>query len=225
MSKDPAVLFYTGDFLNGSIDLTFEERGQYITLLCLQHQKGHLSEKTIRLSVGSVSVDVLKKFTLDIDGNYFNARMDDEIQKRSHFIETRRVNGGKGGRPTKANDKPNGYPLAKANEKLIENENDNEDINESINNYKAEFENFRKLYPGSKRGTDTEFDNLRKKHKDHKAVIPILIDSLNKQIETRIKLKDRAMFVPEWKHLQTWINQRCWEEEIEISQKTIKLAL
>ncbi|MEI7513709.1 MAG: hypothetical protein WCJ74_03765, partial [bacterium] len=76
MSKDPAVLFYTGDFLNGCMDLTFEERGQYITILCLQHQKGHLSEKTIRLSVGSVSVDVLKKLSQDESGNYFNERME-----------------------------------------------------------------------------------------------------------------------------------------------------
>ena len=69
--KDPAILFYTGDFLNGCTDLTFEERGQYITLLCLQHQKGHLSEKTIRLSVGSVSVDVMAKFLKDETGLFF----------------------------------------------------------------------------------------------------------------------------------------------------------
>ena len=129
MAKDPAILFYTGDFLNGCNCLTMEERGQYITLLCVQHQTGHISEKTIRLLVGSVSVDVLKKFIQDTDGNYFNERMQKEIEKRMQFIETRRDNGSKGGRPKKANvipnGKPNGYPNAKANEKLIENENDN----------------------------------------------------------------------------------------------------
>ena len=45
--KDPAFVFYTGDFLTGVIDMTMEERGQYITLLCLQHQKGHFSKKTL----------------------------------------------------------------------------------------------------------------------------------------------------------------------------------
>ena len=45
MAKDPAFVFYTGDFLNGVIDMTMEERGQYITLLCFQHQKGHISQK------------------------------------------------------------------------------------------------------------------------------------------------------------------------------------
>lgn len=122
MAKDPAILFYTGDFLNGCTDLTLEERGQYITLLCLQHQKGHLSEKTIRLSVGSVSVDVLKKFIQDKEGNYYNERMEEEIEKRQHFLDTRYFNGKKGGRPTKPNRKPNNKPT----DNLPENDNRND---------------------------------------------------------------------------------------------------
>lgn len=140
MSKDPAILFYTGDFLNGCTDLTMDERGQYITLLCLQHQKGHLSEKTIRLMVGSVSIDVLKKFIRDNEGNFFNERMQSEIEKRMQFIQTRIDNGQKGGRPKKANGKPNGYPNGKANENLIENENENEVIIKSSNG--IDYENF-----------------------------------------------------------------------------------
>lgn len=122
MSKDPAILFYTGDFLNGCTDLTFEERGQYITLLCLQHQKGHLSEKTIRLSVGSVNGDVMKKFTKDEDGNFYNVRMDEEIDKRQHFLDTRYFNGKKGGRPLKANSKPNSKPKQNLPEDINGNE-------------------------------------------------------------------------------------------------------
>jgi hypothetical protein len=48
MSKDPAVLFYSSDFLTGTLLMNYEERGQYITLLCLQHQKGHLTEKELK---------------------------------------------------------------------------------------------------------------------------------------------------------------------------------
>jgi len=135
MAKDPAILFYTGDFLNGCTDLTFEERGQYITLLCLQHQKGHLSEKTIRLSVGSVSVDVLKKFKQDENGNYFQNRMEEEIQKRLHFLDTRYFNGKKGGRPLKANRKPNKKPNRKPKENLPEDININENRNRIDNEW------------------------------------------------------------------------------------------
>lgn len=131
--KDPAFLFYSGDFLTGVVDLTMEERGQFITLLCLQHQKGSLSEKTIRLSVGSVSVDVLKKFRLMDDGYYLNERLSLEIEKRANFTESRRENGKKGGRPKKnipgdIEKKPNGYPNGYPTDNLMGNVNDNENI-------------------------------------------------------------------------------------------------
>jgi hypothetical protein len=135
MAKDPAFLFYSSDFLNGVADLTMEERGQFITLLCLQHQKGTLTDKTIRLCLGSVSVDVLSKFTKDKDGNFYNERLMDEIEKRIQFTESRRNNGSKGGRP-KNNTKPLGLPKHNLMEDV--NENENEDIN--INKTKCTFE-------------------------------------------------------------------------------------
>src|SRR5690554_351231 len=76
MAKDPAFLLYTKDFLSGVSDLTMEERGQYITLLCLQQQKGHLSEKTIRLSVGNAAADVMAKFRQDSAGLWYNERLE-----------------------------------------------------------------------------------------------------------------------------------------------------
>ena len=135
MAKDPAFLFYSSDFLNGVADLTMEERGQFITLLCLQHQKGTLTDKTIRLSLGSVSVDVLSKFLKDKDGNFYNERLSEEIEKRIQFTESRRNNGSKGGRP-----KNNTKPLGLAKHNLMEdvNENENEDI--IINKSKCTFE-------------------------------------------------------------------------------------
>lgn len=114
MAKDPAFLFYSSDFLTGVIDMTMEERGQYITLMCLQHQKGHLPEKTITFCVGSVSESVLSKFSKDDKGNFFNKRLEIEIQKRESYTESRRKNGTKGGRPSKkAKDSNNCATLGK----------------------------------------------------------------------------------------------------------------
>jgi uncharacterized phage protein (TIGR02220 family) len=70
--------------------LTMTERGQYITLLCLQHQKGHLTEKDIELAVGSASADVMAKFISDDEGKYFNKRMEEEAEIRRRFTESRR---------------------------------------------------------------------------------------------------------------------------------------
>lgn len=80
--RDPAFLFYASDFLTGVQDLTMEERGQYITLLCIQHQKGRLTNKLIKLTVGIVNEDVLSKFSKDDKGHYYNERLEAEIQKR-----------------------------------------------------------------------------------------------------------------------------------------------
>jgi len=84
-----------------------------------------------------------------------------------------------------------------------------------------EFDLFRVLYSGTKRGNETEFKNFTK-HKDWKIVLPTLKNCLITQIEQRKKLKDSGKFVPEWKMLQTWINQRCWEEILITEEPKIK---
>lgn len=128
-NNDPAFLFYSSDFLNGVADLTMEERGQYITMMCLQHQKGAISEKTIRLCLGSVSVDVLSKFIQDENGCYYNERLREEINKRTQYIESRRINGKNGGRPKK----PYAKPYAEAYENHSENEDENIIVNKRNN--------------------------------------------------------------------------------------------
>ena len=90
--KDPAFLFYSSDFLNGVSDLSMEERGQYITLLCLQHQKGHLSKRALSLTVGAVSEFVISKFNQDESGRYYNVRLEEEIDKRKKHREKQRAN-------------------------------------------------------------------------------------------------------------------------------------
>lgn len=136
--KDPAFLFYASDFLTGCTNLTMEERGQYMTLLCIQHQTGHLSNKTISLSVGGVSDDLMTKFSIDDDGLFYNERLDIEIDKRMQFCETRRQNGSKGGRPKKPSAKPNGKPSAKPNGEAKKNLTVNRNVNiviDSISKY------------------------------------------------------------------------------------------
>jgi uncharacterized protein YdaU (DUF1376 family) len=145
MAKDPAFLFYSSDFLSGIADLTMEERGQYITLLCLQHQKGNLTEKTIKIAVPNISTDVLSKFIKDEDGNYFNKRLSEEILKRKTHSERQRENVLKrwnktndGNTNEDTNNIPNKYD---GNTMVIPLENENEDVNiNDIENYKLNIE-------------------------------------------------------------------------------------
>ena len=76
------------------------------------------------------------------------------------------------------------------------------------------FDEFRKVYRGTKRGLKTEFLNF-KKHSDWKIVLP----NLKVVYEHQCALKDAAQakgcFVPSEKNLKTYINQRCWEDELQ----------
>ena len=100
--------------------------------------------------------------------------------------------------------------------KQVGNENEKESVieNEKKMVGEVEFDNFRKLYPGTKRGNETEFTNFTKKHEDWKAVLNDLSPALNKQIAWRKEAGLTQQFVPQWANLQTWINQRRWEEEM-----------
>lgn len=92
------------------------------------------------------------------------------------------------------------------------NDNDN-DIKEK--NIKKEFEIFRKQYPGTKRGLETEFSNFKKKHKDYKDAVKLLLPAIQKLEIWREKKRSAGQFVPEYANLSTWINQRRWEVELE----------
>lgn len=89
--KDPAVLFYTADFLADTTLWSYEELGRYIKLLCIQHQQDGISEEDF-LTVASGCKRVLDKFEAGSDGLYRNHRMSIESEKRKRYSESRRNN-------------------------------------------------------------------------------------------------------------------------------------
>lgn len=90
--KDPAILFYTSDFLTGTMTMTDDQVGKYIRLLCLQHQKGRLTEKDMLFICKSYDKDIYDKFIVNGDGRYYNERMEKEIQRRVKYSESRSSN-------------------------------------------------------------------------------------------------------------------------------------
>lgn len=157
--KDPAFLFYSQDFITGTLAMPFDERGKYITLLCYQHQSGRMSEETIRFIVGSISDNLRLKFKCDENGLLYNQRLEIEIEKRNKFIESRVNNGKLGGRP-KETKKASGKPLGLANANLIENENENEIKKEDIISL---FNNICKSLPKIERLTESRKSKLKKR--------------------------------------------------------------
>lgn len=76
------------------------------------------------------------------------------------------------------------------------------------------FETFRKAYPGQKRGAQVELDNfVRKYPQQWRKIVPQLLPSLERALAWRAKAKRAGEFIPEFKHLSTWLNNRCWTDE------------
>lgn len=98
MGKDPAFLFYTSDFLLGTLLMSFEDKGKYITLLSYMHQNGRISGDAIKKLVGSISANLKLKFKIDENGLWYNERLEEEVAKRKCFVTSCRENGKLGGR-------------------------------------------------------------------------------------------------------------------------------
>jgi hypothetical protein len=122
MAKDPAFLFYSSDFLTGTAFMTDEETGQYIKLLCLQHQHGHMDISAMhRYCHGNAAASILSKFSIDNNGKYFNERLDIEIDKRKKHCDHQRE---KAVKRWQCHGNATAMPL--------ENENENENRNEDV---------------------------------------------------------------------------------------------
>lgn len=122
MGKDPAFLFYPGDWLGGTIGMTLEEKGAYMELLMLQFNRGHMTTDMIGQTVGHLWVKVQDKFIQDSNGLWYNVRLDKEKDKRKNFVSSR-INNKEGKNQHKKNDKELGHMTSH-----MENRNENEDV-------------------------------------------------------------------------------------------------
>lgn len=133
MAKDPAFLFYPGDFLSGTMFFTDEQVGKYIRLLCAQHQHGHLTDRQILMICKTYDQDIMSKFIKDEAGLFYNAKLEDEINKRKTYTESRRNN-----RISKKEPNSTTYDKHMNNHMTEHMENENENRNENINRDKTE---------------------------------------------------------------------------------------
>jgi hypothetical protein len=218
-SKSPSFNFFSADVLVGVSDLTMAERGQYITLLCLQHQKGHLSRKTMEIAVGAVSDDVLGKFKVDEDGNYYNSRLDKEVNKKNAFVESRLKNlsNNKGNKPHTDNHMDNHMGNHTEShmeiEIEIENINDNENNNDIDNNlyFQELFDKLWSRYPKKvkKQVALGSFMKIRPSND--------LFNQMMTSLEQHRRWKGWSdpKYIP---YASTWLNQKRWEDELPESE-------
>ena len=92
MSKDPAFLFYSSDFLTSTMFLSDEQIGIFIRLLCVQHQKGRLREKDMLKICKTYDEDIFEMFKQDDEKLFYNERLESEVTRRKAYSESRRNN-------------------------------------------------------------------------------------------------------------------------------------
>ena len=87
-SKDPAFLFYPGDWLGGTLTFTRPHKGAYMDLLMAQFNSGHLSVEDIKVILKEDfetmwELKLKSKFITDENGLYYNERLEVEKEKRN----------------------------------------------------------------------------------------------------------------------------------------------
>lgn len=95
MAKDPALLWYPGDWLAGTMTMNRLQKGAYMDLLVAQFNNGRLSLLDIQTILGSDfeqwDLKLKSKFKEE-NGLFYNERLDLEKNKRSKFTQSRRDN-------------------------------------------------------------------------------------------------------------------------------------
>lgn len=129
--KDPAFMMYSGDFLSGTFTMNYEQRGKFITLMCLQHQKGYLTEADMKSVLNEEDYLLAEKFYKADDGNWYNQKMTDVINERKEYTANRLKNF------QKKDDKNNHMDTHKVSHMELHTGDEDEDEDKAIN--KAEY--------------------------------------------------------------------------------------
>lgn len=232
-SNDPAFLFYPGDYLRDTQCLSAPAQVSYDRIMC-EHMRDICISKTrlnffIKRLNEEQKSEILSILSKSEKG-YQIPWVVRSVEKRRKYSDSRRKNRLSG----KDKSSKKSAKHMKTYVRHMENENENINIKnsknkESINKdllkkkeyslnkdlieQKDQFNAARKIYPSTKRGNETEFKNFIKKHSDWPEVLPILMDSIKREIE-HAQNAERNGRTYYWQNFQTWINQRSWEKEL-----------
>lgn len=146
MAKDPAFLFYPGDWLGGTMTFTRAQKGAYMDLLMAQFNQFALTSEDIR-EVLREDYDTMwerklkAKFETESNGIlYYNRKLRDEVLKRKAFTESRRNN-------IVGNNQYSIGHMTKHKTSHMENENRDENRNEDIVKKEKLFNSIWNKYP------------------------------------------------------------------------------
>jgi hypothetical protein len=169
-----------------------EQVGKYIRLLCLQHQKGKLSEKDMLSICKAYDNEIWDKFKVE-DGLYYNDRMYNETIRRQKFSESRRNNAKSPKKESTSEAYAKHMETETENRTITINENINIDFEWFWNEYDKKVGDKQKLKKKWNKLTDIERQNAMNYIDLYKQSVP------DKQFR---------------KNPETFLNNKSWNDEI-----------
>ena len=198
--KDPAFLFYPGDWLGGTMGMTFEEKGAYMELLMLQFNRGHMTKDMIGHTVGRLWDKIKDKFIIDDNGLYYNGRLEEEKTKRQTYTKSRRNNRDGNNQYTEKTQIQSGHMTGR----MV-------NVNKDKNNNKYLFIKFWNLYD----------KKVGKKEKVEKKYNKLSLETKKKIFKHLVKYKEAQPNKQYRKNPDTYLNNDSWNDEI-IKQESDK---
>jgi len=208
MARDPAVLFYTSDFLTGTSRLSDEQVGQYIRALCSQHQEGIFTKEELFQILKSYDSPVWKKFKQDSNGLYYNERMMEEIERRVSYCESKSHPGISGRKKKSYGNHTQIIRKSSANHTEDETRNDIKDIKEEGVQGEKVFDTFWSAYP--KKVGKGAAEKIWNKIEAPEETIELILKALSWQKYSEQWIKDGGQYIP---HPSTYLNQCRWMDE------------
>lgn len=237
MSKAPAMPMYWDAYIADTTHLTTEEHGAYLLLLgAMWRRDGSVPDddrdnaRILGLTVAKWRKvkDRLSPFLILEDGHISQKNLRKIWENTQEKIEKNRENGSKGGRPKSSqnNDlaKANGSVSVNPNESIPEPEPEpEEDTNVSSLRDAAEegpdfFEEFWLQYPhrgGAKKGKSDAKKSWDRAIKAKTNPSQIIQGAMRYAADAQV-IRGFA------KNPATWINQRCWHDEIEFEPSSYR---
>jgi hypothetical protein len=210
MAKDPAFLFYPGDYLRDTQNFNENQQVSYDRIMC-EHMRNicsvigvsqaQLNFFTKRLT--SEEKAELLFYLKQTNGVYQIEWVVESIEKRRAYSEGRRQN--------KTGNKSN---ICLSHDEHMENENENINNKEII--YTEDFLSFWKAYPNKSGSKKAAFDAWKKLGKSLPGMEEILSSVM---IQKGWRKNANGEFRPEWKDPERWLKNRMWESDFKTETK------
>jgi uncharacterized protein YdaU (DUF1376 family) len=238
--SSPAFQFYPADFLVGTAEMTPDEVGAYIRLLCYQWARDGLpSDQGKCAGLAGCSREIIAaiwhKFVVGTDGRARNQKLESVRAAQEAFRASRAENGKKGGRPPKPTDNlvvSGSFPVAKPTDNLGESSSSSSSTLSSASTPTPSSHTpvapkgaarKKKAIDPEKEASFTKFwtewpqklnrQSAREAWEKVDTDIAVILASLATQKRSPKWAEDGGRYIP---HASTWLNKRRWEDDPQL---------